>query len=70
MRRAKRHGAEMASLESAGDFHVVKLSSLFLRIMSLFCRFAADSDRPWQGEFNRCAPLISRCTIGQYKSLL
>jgi hypothetical protein len=30
----------MPSLESAGDFHVVKLSSLFLRIMSLFCRFA------------------------------
>ena len=39
-------------------------------VMSLFCRFAADWHRPWQGEFNRCPPLISRCTIGRYKSLL
>jgi len=60
----------MASLESAGDFHVVMLSSLVLRIMSLFCRFAEGSDRPWQGELNSCAPLISHCTIGRYKSLL
>jgi hypothetical protein len=60
----------MASLESAGDFHVVKPSSLVFRIMSLFCRFAAGSDRLSPGGFNRCAPLISHCTNGRYTSLL